>query len=409
MTLIEPLCWRQQLERKAVIIFDNLGPYHLARLEAAASKLFLTAIECKSSSIDYAWERIDRRTNFRWITLFESGRRHHISPRRLKVAARRALADARPDVVAIPGWSSHVALIALQWSLENNTPVLVMSDSNAIDAERYWPKEAIKRRIISLMSSAVAGGDRSAQYLVQLGMQQDRVFVGYDVVDNQYFIEGALRANADATELRRRFRLPGRYFLASARFVPKKNLSILLQAYARYKAALDSNAWKLVILGDGPLRSNLHEERHRLGLEREVIFPGFVQYGLLPTYYGLASAFVHPSSVEQWGLVVNEALAAGLPVLVSNRCGCVPELVKDGYNGFVFDPFDIEKLAGLMASLSAHPKLARMGRHSQEIINRWSLDTFAESMARAVEAALAAGSGRPTLLDRILLQGLSSL
>ncbi len=406
MALIETA---HQGERKTVVIFDHFGPYHLARLEAAAKKVALTAIECASSSLDYAWNRMDRRTNFNWITLFQDDRCKYISARKLTAAVRRALAEARPEIVAIPGWSSRVAFIALQWSLEHKVPVLVMSDSNTIDAERYWPKEAIKKRVISLVSSALAGGSRSAQYVVQLGMPRKRVFVGYDVVDNQHFIEGSQRARENATELRRKLCLPRQYFLASARFIPKKNLSLLLQAYSRYRSLFGEKAWKLVILGDGPLRDRLYTERDRLGLDQDVSFPGFLQYDLLPTYYGLADAFVHTSVVEQWGLVVNEALAARLPVLVSNRCGCAPELIRDGYNGFVFDPLDVKRLADLMVHLSDHPSLIQMGCNGQEIINRWSVDTFAESITCAADAALAAGSARLTLLDKVLLRALSAL
>ena len=88
-------------------------------------------------------------------------------------------------------------------------------------------------------------------------------------------------------------------------------------------------------------------------LAGDVILAGFKQYDELPAYYGLASAFVHASTTEQWGLVVNEAMASGLPVLVSDRCGCAPDLVEDGVNGFTFDPYDVEALAGLMQRVAA--------------------------------------------------------
>src|SRR5208337_5127598 len=83
--------------------------------------------------------------------------------------------------------------------------------------------------------------------------------------------------------------------------------------------------------------------------------PGFKQYEELPAYYGLAGAFVHASTAEQWGLVANEAMASGLPVLVSNRCGCATELVEEGRNGFAFDPENVEQLAGFMRRLGCGP------------------------------------------------------
>jgi 1,2-diacylglycerol 3-alpha-glucosyltransferase len=394
---------------KIVVIFDHLGPYHIARLEATARNVPLSAIECSSVSFDYSWERVRQKTTFRWITLFEHNQNRRIPLSELTQKTRSTLGREQPDVVAIPGWWDRIALIALRWGLERNIPVLVMSDSTAIDAKRYWLKEFVKRRILALTGAAFTGGERSSRYINQLGMPSTRVFVGYDVVDNAYFMEGARQAQRNEVELRRLLCLPRRYFLASARFVHKKNLSTLLKAYAAYKARGAKDLWKLVILGDGPLRDVLYQECNRLGLDDDVIFPGFVQYGLLPTYYGLADAFVHVSAVEQWGLVVNEALAAGLPVLVSNRCGCVPELVKDGHNGFMFDPFDVDQLARLLERVSGHRERHYMGNNSQQIVSRWSLDTFAKGIIQAAEAALEFGLSRPTLIDSVLLRTLPTV
>jgi 1,2-diacylglycerol 3-alpha-glucosyltransferase len=107
-----------------------------------------------------------------------------------------------------------------------------------------------------------------------------------------------------------------------------------------------------VLLGDGPLKETLFHQVARMGLTDRVRFPGFKQYDELPIFYGLASAFIHASSSEQWGLVVNEAMASRLPVLVSERCGCAPDLVQNGVNGFTFDPFDIKNITDRMLQLS---------------------------------------------------------
>jgi len=153
----------------------------------------------------------------------------------------------------------------------------------------------------------------------------------------------------------------------------------------------------------------LHRQRRDLQLEDDVRFPGFAQYDQLPAYYGLASAFVHASVVEQWGLVINEALASGLPVLVSDRCGCVPELVSEGHNGFAFDPLDIEKLAELMARLSEVSDLGEMGYASRRIISAWSPERFSEGMLNAVKTAQTVTGPRPRMIESFLLQSLPLL
>ncbi len=117
--------------------------------------------------------------------------------------------------------------------------------------------------------------------------------------------------------------------------------------------------------------------------------PGFVQIGPLSRYYGLASAFVLPSVKEAWGLVVNEAMAAGLPVMVSVTAGCRSDLVQDGANGFLFDPWDVNDIAGAMRRMEHLPEEARaaMGQRSRRIISAWSPKRFADGLLRAIWVA----------------------
>jgi glycosyltransferase involved in cell wall biosynthesis len=139
-----------------------------------------------------------------------------------------------------------------------------------------------------------------------------------------------------------------------------------------------------------------------------VVLPGFIQYDALPAYYGLAGAFVHASTTEQWGLVVNEAMASGLPVIVSKRCGCVPDLVQDGVNGFSFDPYDVEALASLMQRVAAMADEQRrtMGEAGRRIIADWGPERFADGLMQAVEVARRRPPSRASWLDRSLLWAL---
>jgi glycosyltransferase involved in cell wall biosynthesis len=135
--------------------------------------------------------------------------------------------------------------------------------------------------------------------------------------------------------------------------------------------------------------------------------PGFKQYEDLPPYYGLAGAFVHASTTEQWGLVVNEAMAAGLPVLVSNRCGCAADLVATGRNGYTFDPLGPSELAGLMLHVSSDQcDRRRMAEASRAIIGQWTPQRFASSLCQAVDTALASPPPKAALPDRLLLHAL---
>jgi glycosyltransferase involved in cell wall biosynthesis len=218
-------------------------------------------------------------------------------------------------------------------------------------------------------------------------MDAERTFTGYNVVDNDHFRDGAETARQNADALRRRFDLPKNYFLAIGRFIPKKNFPFLLKAYASYRER-SPEPWDLVLLGDGPLAESIEDQRRTLNLEAAVHLPGFKQYQDLPVYYGLADAFLHTSLREQWGLVVNEAMAAGLPVLVSEQCGCVPDLVEHGNNGYRFDPENEDVMVDLMVELAdASTDREEMGRVSQSIICNWTPDVFGKQLLRAAQRA----------------------
>jgi glycosyltransferase involved in cell wall biosynthesis len=281
-----------------------------------------------------------------------------------------------------------------------------MSESARRDEPRTWWKEIIKQRIVDLYSAALVGGQRHVEYLVELGMPRERIFTGYDVVDNDYFAQRAIEIRNQKFDMRKKYGLPENYFLASARFIAKKNLPRLIGAYAEYRqrsASAGNAPWDLVLLGDGPLRETLNTQLSTLNLHAHVHLPGFKQYDELPAYYALAKAFVHASTTEQWGLVVNEAVASGLPVIVSDRCGCVPELVAD--NGLTFDPENEDELAARlleMASLSDHD-LEYFGQASRRIAARFGPDRFGDGLEQAASTAVELTQKRFGVIDRALL------
>jgi 1,2-diacylglycerol 3-alpha-glucosyltransferase len=389
------------------ILFDRLGAYHWARLQAAARIFRVVAVETCATTRDYDWERTDEPRAFDKLTLFDGvSDSRSLKCTRLRQKMREALAAVDPAVAMIPGWATPASLVALEWCLRNQRPAIVMSESNAFDHERSALREAIKRIVVSSFSTGLAGGQLQREYLITLGLPRERVFTGYDVVDNDHFAQGAAEVRSQKEEVRKKYGLPENYFLASARFVPKKNLRRLMEGYAFYRKLAGTNHWKLVLLGDGPLRAELVTLRHKLDLVRDIILPGFIQYRELPAYYALAGAFVHASTTEQWGLVVNEAMATGLPVIVSNRCGCVPDLVTEGRNGFTFDPESVESLGKLMMHISrlSEPHLEEMRNESRRIVAGFTPTHFATAAQSAIDVAKATPVCRVGLFASLLLK-----
>ena len=392
--------------KRIAVIFHRFGPYHYARLNAAGKEHSVVGIELSAHSSEYAWERAENAQTFRKVTLFPEADSRRARASQLQTRLVKVLAQEQPDAVAVPGWAEMGALAALQWCARTGVPAVVMSESTALDSARVPWKEQVKARIVQMCAAGLAGGKPQADYLTTLQLPRDRIFCGYDVVDNDYFAHAAEQVRKNASAVRKQLGLPQRYFLACSRFIPKKNIAGLLQAYAAYRSHA-TDPWKLVVLGDGPLRPEILHLRKALHLDEHVLLPGFKQYGELPAYYALASAFVHASTVEQWGLVVNEAMASSLPVLVSNRCGCAPDLVEQGRNGFTFDPRNLTALARLLGAFAeGHHDLPAMARASSEIIGRWSPETFAASLRAAAHTAIESPVPAQTALSRLIVTAL---
>jgi glycosyltransferase involved in cell wall biosynthesis len=397
------------------VLFHRLGPYHFARLRAAGRLLPIVAIESSGVDKTYAWDKVVGADHFERVTLFDHSDAHKLPAAEVVSRIGSALEKVHPVVVVVPGWADSAALGALRWCVQKQVPAVAMSESTVWDKTRSVWREAVKRQIVGLCSTALVGGTPHKDYMIQLGMPAERVFLGYDAVDNRYFADKVAEVRSQKSEVGRKFGLPENYFLASARFVEKKNLPRLIEAYARYRQLAAGSVvsgqvvpWSLVLLGDGALRSDLCRLISDLRLQDSVLLPGFKQYPDLPAYYGLANAFIHASIVEPWGLVVNEAMASGLPVLVSNRCGCAMDLVKDGVNGFTFDPYNIEEMAQLMLKLSTlNPsQLSTMCAASQHIIANWGPERFAQGLKAAAEKALRVGPAKASPMQRLILRAL---
>ncbi len=332
-----------------------------------------------------------------------------LTPSVLRSLLFQMLDEIRPAAVCVSGWSLPGSIETLAWCASRGVPAVVFSESTAHDAPRSWWKEAVKTQMLSLASAVLVGGRLHAEYALNLGVPEARIFPGYDAVDNLHFERGADAARRNASALRARMKLPERYFLACCRFVAKKNLARLLQAYSIYGSMSGGEAWALVLAGDGVERPALEALARSLGIEHAVSFIGARTYDEMPIVYGLASAFVHASTTEQWGLVVNEAAAAGLPLLVSQRCGCAPELVRPGVTGLQFNPYDVEAIAAAMTSIASPGTDRRaMGQAARLTARDWSPQRFASGLSRAVRIALETPLPKPSLFLRLTLRALSA-
>ena len=373
------LCW----------VLPDLGHYHHARIAAYAARgeatVSVIAVGGKGLFAEFA-HRAAGPPAYRTVTLFPGTSFADVPAKEVARAVASALDAEGCDVLLAQGWAAGYTLAALRWAIRRGIPRVVTSETQRQDFARSAVKEWVKRRLVGLFGAALAGGTRHAEYLRELGVPADRVFLGYDAIDNDHFAAGADAARADPGA-REKLGLPAAFLLASARFIPKKNLAGLLAGYADYRGRVGAGAWDLVLLGDGDGRPEVEAQRTALGLDRVVHLPGFRGYDILPAYYGLAEGFVHASTVEQWGLVINEAAAAGLPVVASDRCGATPDLVRPGETGFAFDPTDPAALGDALARLHRHPDRRGLGAAGRRLAAGWGPERFAAGLSAAVAAA----------------------
>ncbi|MEW6285001.1 MAG: glycosyltransferase family 4 protein [Chloroflexota bacterium] len=386
-----------QINPLVVIHWSRLGPYHAARIGAAKNYfsehgLRLTALEIFDAGDEYLWERAGLDDGVEHVTLFPNLPVEKISKLNLLRAIWKKLDCLQPQAVAINGYSSWDAWCLLAWCRAKGALPVLMSDSKWDDAPRKAAIESAKRWLVGMYGAALCAGSPHRAYLEGLGMKADKIFDGYDAVDNQFFIAQSdlVRSSPEAYRNLPGLENPRPYFLAAGRFLPRKNFAGLLRAYAVYKERCQNHgrdAWRLVLLGGGPERDFLLSEIQRLGIEKDVTLAGVQSYRTLPAYYALASAFIHSPLQDQWGLVVNEAMASGLPVLVSARAGCAADLVEEGVEGFTFDPQDVSGLGHVMSRMSSgEVDLQKMGSAARRKISNWGVERFARNLHRALLA-----------------------
>jgi glycosyltransferase involved in cell wall biosynthesis len=311
----------------------------------------------------------------------------------------------QPEALGMVGYVRPESMAALRWARKLRRPTILMSESQAIDHRRVWWKEAVKRRRVQRFSAALVGGPRHRDYLVTLGMPADRVALGYDAVDHDWFAQWAESVRSDPDGHRDLPEAP--YFLAVSRFVREKNLPRLVRAFARFRRVHAAGVgWHLVLCGDGPGAGEVEAAVESSGVSHAIHRPGFLQAEELVRWYAGASAFVHPSLMEPWGLVVNEAAACGLPLLVSDRAGCIDTLVPEppGTTGRRFDPRDETALADGLGWLASLPEADRtaMGRRAADVAAAWGPARFAQGTVEALEFAVETERSRKAARDRIV-------
>ncbi|MBA4316353.1 MAG: hypothetical protein C0422_13650 [Alcaligenaceae bacterium] len=374
-------------------VLVNCSFYHIARWSAFSDLSMAKSYVLELSSNDIGMKELtaDIKTRFHRRSIYGHVMPAKVSQLNLFRKVFTSLDEISPSIVFVNGWAHTISIASMLWAVANKKRIVLFTESNRHDFQRSFFKELIKRIYLKSIDAAVCGGRLSEEYLVSLGMNKVRIFPGYNVVDNSHF--DLYRKNKSQLRPAWISEIVGqsRYFLSVGRLEAKKNHHTLIRAFSIFKTnCLESYDVKLIIAGAGELMADLKNLIVLEKLEKDVFLIGGVNYERLPELYSNSFCFVHPSSTEQWGLVVNEAMASALPVLVSDRCGCVPELVHSGVNGFAFDSSDVKDISGILCRFSnlTAVEIERFGKKSRRIIDDYSPVKFADGCVNASVSAL---------------------
>lgn len=373
--------------KRCAIIYAGIGPYHMARLRAFAELLpDLQAVEIAGTQRKYPWRSARQNLSFVLTTLFPREALETISWRRQCTALRSVLNDIQPDILVVSGYRERVMRAAAAWASKRRIPAILLSPSTHRDHPRTWWKELLKGCIVRRYTAVAATGQRAAEYAQRLGLPARSIFQIGNVVHNAHFAQRlGNQDGGDAAEMIGNG-ISSQFFVTVSRFSPEKNLLRLLQAFSQYRRRQGS--WDLVLVGSGPQEVQLRTMAKELNVPG-LYFVGWKGYEELPVYYARASCFILPSISESWGLAVNEAMACGLPILVSENCGCVPELCDVGINGYTFDPNSVDQLTELMLRVSSNSgQLSAMGQASQRIIASFAPQTWAAGLRDCIAAVM---------------------
>lgn len=288
----------------------------------------------------------------------------------------RSLQELEPEVVIVGGWSDAANWAAWLWAGLKGKPLILWTESTEADRPRGRWKEALKRIFVSRCRVAHVYGTRAKEYLEKLGMPGSRIVTGRALVDVNRFTPPAARPDNP------------RVLLYVGRFSPEKNVPALLRALRLCWDRGGAGRVELSLVGYGAEERSLRALADELGIGSGVKFAGSSAQAGLPAHYRAAHAFVLPSTSEPWGLVVNEAMLCGLPALVSDRCGCAPDLIGPD-TGWTFSPSDESRLADLFLTVADLPcdALERMGAAARQRAMRYNPRECARAVIGTVERA----------------------
>lgn len=360
---------------KLAVVTEIAAPYRIPLFNALAERLSLEAVFLAEADPrrDYPFYREEFR--FGWHVLPGLHLRRGLRWLALSRGLRRRLRLIRPDALVVGGWNQPAFWQAMRWARRNGVPFVLWVESTTRDARATAaPLDRLRRLALHRADAVLVPGRAAADYARSLGVDARRVWVAANAVDLTLFAEQVEQEREERDELRREFDLEGCVFLSVSRLSPEKGVDVLARAFH----GVDG---RLVLAGDGPERAVVEA-----AAPPGTIFLGHVGRDDLPRWYAAADAFVMPSRSETWGMAMNEAAAAGLPLVASEAPGAGYELIDPEVNGFRVPVEDVDALRATLQRVAADPGWReRAGVRTLELAKGFTPEAWAARVEELVE------------------------
>ncbi|MDP0501751.1 MAG: glycosyltransferase family 4 protein [Verrucomicrobiota bacterium JB022] len=310
---------------------------------------------------------------------------------RINPVIRQRLDPKKWDVVVISGYHHPTMWWAIQHCRRHNIPFVLQGESHVLKTRVFWKRKIKETMIFPAIrdaAAALATGTLAKRYWEQVGISGDKIYIVGNVPEVAFFQQRSLEARPRRQEIRQKLGLDPQRPLGVfvGRFLRVKGVDVLLEGMAQLPEAQRP---QILLVGDGPEKEQLEAivAEHKL----PVTMPGFLPNDQLPELYAASDFFVLPSREEPWGVVVNEAAACGLPLLLSGKVGAAHDILQPGHNGLRIEPNTPMRWAEALSEAKTWnaAQLAAMGQRSREIAGEWTHEASEQEFMQAVRLAAA--------------------
>jgi glycosyltransferase involved in cell wall biosynthesis len=272
-----------------------------------------------------------------------------------------------------------------------NSRILIISDATTHTDAVFARRIRLREWLIQNCDGFIAHSSETKKYLCALGADPKKITISVETIDVNTWKIAVSEYKHLRNELKNELRLSGKVLLYVGSLQHRKGVNLLLEAFSNVaKTLLDTN---ILIVGGGPEDQRLKDYCKQNGIMERVIFAGYKQHWELPKYYALADLFIFPTLYDQFGLVVIEALASGLPVICSQFAGSAPDLIKDGINGYIIDPRNIETLTDLLINiLTDESLLQKLKQGALDLADNFTVEKSAEHFLNAIDSVIVSNS-----------------